>query len=79
MSMENTEREGSDLITGNLMNSVLLMFFSVLKTFVSVRDLKTAVKLEGKLIKYFISLLMLRILLCQKRCLPGCVKRRLHK
>lgn len=52
MSVENTEREGSDLITGNLMNSALLMFFSVLKTFVFVRDLKTAVKLEGKLSIY---------------------------
>lgn len=79
MPVENTKREGSDLITGNVVNSVLLMFFSVMKPFVSVRDLTTAVKLEGELIKYFIPLLMLKILLCQKRCLPGCVPRRLPK
>lgn len=56
MSVENTERKESDLITGNQVNLVLLMFFSVLKPVESVRDLRTAVTIERELIKYFICL-----------------------
>lgn len=45
MSVDNTERKGSDLITGNL-NLALLMFFRVLKLVESVRQLRTLVKME---------------------------------
>lgn len=79
MSVENTERKEYDLITGNLVKLVLLMSLSVLKPVESVRYLRTAAKIEGELIKFFISLLMLIILLYQKRYLPRCVPSRLPK
>lgn len=60
-------------------DSALLVFFSVLKPVEPVRDLRTAVKMEGELIKYFICLLMLIILICQKRYLPRCVPGKLPK